>query len=70
MGLFYCLSLSNWFFSFLIGEDLKNFLFKFNELTYNVLLVSEVEDSDSLVLYNTQCSLYHVPSLMFTTQLF
>lgn len=45
------------------------FKFKFNYLTYNVLLVSEVEVSDSSVLYNTQCSLHHVPSLISITQL-
>ena len=31
---------------------------------YSVLLVSEVEFSDSSVAYGTQFSLYHVPSLM------
>ena len=30
---------------------------------FNVLVVSEVEVSDSSVLYNTQCSLHHMPSL-------
>ena len=37
-------------------------------LTSSVLLVSEVEFSDS-VFYNTQCSLYPMPSLMSITQL-
>ena len=31
---------------------------------YNVSLVSEVEVSDSSVVYNTQCSSHHMPSLM------
>ena len=34
-----------------------------------MLLVSGVEFSDSLVAYNTQCSLHHAPFLMPTTQL-
>ena len=44
-----------------------NFLknkFKFNELTYSVLLVSVVEFGDSSIAYDTRCSLYHVPSLL------
>ena len=36
---------------------------------YNVLLVSDVEVSDSSVLNNTQCSSYHMPYLMPVTQL-
>ena len=36
---------------------------------YVVLLVSEIEVSDSSVLYNTQCSLHQTPSLMPFTQL-
>ena len=33
-------------------------------------MVSRVEVSDSSGLFNTQCSLYHMPSLMSITQLF
>ena len=43
--------------------------FIYIQLAYSILLVSEVEFSDSSVAYNTQCSLYHMPSLMPITQL-
>ena len=44
-------------------------LLKFNKLTYSVLLVSEVDFSDSPIACNTQYSLHHMPFLMPITQL-
>ena len=43
--------------------------FKFNQPTYRTPLVSDAGFSNPSVVYNTQCSLHHVPSLMPITQL-
>lgn len=56
-------------FIFPLNFLINYFLFKFYQLAYNALLMSEVEVSDTSVFYNTQWSLQHVSSSMSITQL-
>ena len=52
----------------LLSANLKKF-FNLIQLTYTVLLVSEVEFSDLPLAYNTQCSSLNVPFLLPISQL-